>query len=309
MELNLKYEREDAPLKRFLKCEKCREFYTAYRKKETIWYYKCNTKGCNCNLNAKRLHEDFKCLLQDLSLNVSPSVSRLIARDMEAVYLESNKESSEQKGIMNRNPTEVNNKLLKLNERFIEGDLDRETYRQMKEKFEGERGQIERQLTKSGNQLSNLEKCIELAIEFSSNLASLWDLSDYGNKQRIQYLVFPQGIFVDKENNDYRTPQVNSVFLYFARLKRVLEQNKTGKTDCNVDFPVPWCGAGSNRRHKDFQSFALPTELPHLLELRISNKDRRIQNWVANIGPFAQKSKIQTPKPKIIPTSRIHLRT
>jgi alkane 1-monooxygenase len=25
----------------------------------------------------------------------------------------------------------------------------------------------------------------------------------------------------------------------------------------------PWCGPGSNRRHKDFQSFALPTELPH----------------------------------------------
>src|SRR5450432_754321 len=26
-----------------------------------------------------------------------------------------------------------------------------------------------------------------------------------------------------------------------------------------------WCGAGLNRRHKDFQSFALPTELPHRL--------------------------------------------
>jgi hypothetical protein len=26
---------------------------------------------------------------------------------------------------------------------------------------------------------------------------------------------------------------------------------------------LTWCGAGSNRRHKDFQSFALPTELPH----------------------------------------------
>ena len=26
-----------------------------------------------------------------------------------------------------------------------------------------------------------------------------------------------------------------------------------------------WCEAGSNRRHKDFQSFALPTELPHRL--------------------------------------------
>jgi hypothetical protein len=29
---------------------------------------------------------------------------------------------------------------------------------------------------------------------------------------------------------------------------------------------LEWCGAGSNRRHKDFQSFALPTELPHLLK-------------------------------------------
>ena len=26
---------------------------------------------------------------------------------------------------------------------------------------------------------------------------------------------------------------------------------------------LKWCGPGSNRRHKDFQSFALPTELPH----------------------------------------------
>ena len=26
---------------------------------------------------------------------------------------------------------------------------------------------------------------------------------------------------------------------------------------------ILWCGPGSNRRHKDFQSFALPTELPH----------------------------------------------
>jgi hypothetical protein len=32
-----------------------------------------------------------------------------------------------------------------------------------------------------------------------------------------------------------------------------------------VSVFLKWCGAGSNRRHKDFQSFALPTELPHHL--------------------------------------------
>ena len=179
-----------------------------------------------------------------MSLNVSPSIAKLIAQDMEAVYMESNKESREQKGIMNRNLTEANNKLLKLNERFIEGDIDRETYRQMKAKFEGEREQIEQQLAKTGANLSNLQKCTELAVEFSSNLPSLWSLSNYANKQRIRFLVFPEGIYVDKETKDYRTPKINSAFLYFARLKRVLEENKNGKTESDLNFPasVVWGG-------------------------------------------------------------------
>ena len=51
-------------------------------------------------------------------------------------------------------------------------------------------------------------------------------------------------LFVDKETRDYRTPKTNSVFLYFARLKQVLAENKNGKTDCNINFPasVVWGG-------------------------------------------------------------------
>ena len=41
-----------------------------------------------------------------------------------------------------------------------------------------------------------------------------------------------------------------------------------------------WCGPGLNRRHKDFQSFALPTELPHLLEYRILN----MKCWISKSG-------------------------
>ena len=35
-----------------------------------------------------------------------------------------------------------------------------------------------------------------------------------------------------------------------------------------------WCGPGSNRRHKDFQSFALPTELPHHPSAKAGCKNR-----------------------------------
>ena len=44
----------------------------------------------------------------------------------------------------------------------------------------------------------------------------------------------------------------------FGRAKKLTNK----KSHISVAL-VGWCGPGSNRRHKDFQSFALPTELPH----------------------------------------------
>jgi site-specific DNA recombinase len=171
-------------------------------------------------------------------------IESLIKQDMEALYSESGKDGNEQRSIVNRNLTELANKISRLHEKFIDGDIDRETYFHMKGKFEGEREKIELELAKMGKGLSNLQKCLDLAMEFSSNLQSLWDLSDYANKQRIQYLIFPEGIYVDKENRDYRTPKVNSVCLYLARLKRVLAENESGKINAKVNFPasVVWGG-------------------------------------------------------------------
>ena len=56
------------------------------------------------------------------------------------------------------------------------------------------------------------------------------------------------------------------------RNSKLKKGNVTGNIFLPEDFkikkgaklvPFLWCGAGLNRRHKDFQSFALPTELPH----------------------------------------------
>ena len=57
----------------------------------------------------------------------------------------------------------------------------------------------------------------------------------------------------------------------------IIHQSVPQKEKCLVTYEFTrhldnllWCGAGSNRRHKDFQSFALPTELPHRL-IKIQN--------------------------------------
>ena len=54
-----------------------------------------------------------------------------------------------------------------------------------------------------------------------------------------------------------------------------------------------WCGAGLNRRHKDFQSFALPTELPHHtnIEQGTRNVQYRIRGAKVRKIPSSKKKK------------------
>ena len=47
--------------------------------------------------------------------------------------------------------------------------------------------------------------------------------------------------------------------------------NKKRPPSCDERPFKVWCELGSNQRHKDFQSFALPTELSHLLPFILLN--------------------------------------
>lgn len=51
---------------------------------------------------------------------------------MEALYSVSGKDSNKQRSIIHRNHTELTNKIARLDEKFIDGDINRETYWQMK---------------------------------------------------------------------------------------------------------------------------------------------------------------------------------
>ena len=57
--------------------------------------------------------------------------------------------------------------------------------------------------------------------------------------------------------------QLPKLALYQAELRPVVQRSKEG-----------WLGTESNRRHKDFQSSALPTELPSLLKGRTTPVER-----------------------------------
>ena len=52
----------------------------------------------------------------------------------------------------------------------------------------------------------------------ASNIGLLWKKGDYNIRKKIQKLAYPNGIFYDKENQEYRTDGENKVFELFNKI-------------------------------------------------------------------------------------------
>jgi site-specific DNA recombinase len=89
---------------------------------------------------------------------------------------------------------------------------------------------------------------VESAIEFAQNMPSRWLKGDFVTKQHLQYLVYPSGLFYDKRKDECRTFRVNSLFLYIAHLKQIIEQKKGKLTFFWWFFLFVLLGSGSRTK-------------------------------------------------------------
>ncbi len=231
-------ENDEVPLKKFVRCAGCDKPLTGYKaKKNGQYYYKCSTQGCKCNRRASEMHTVFKSLLQPYCLELSEGMRELITHHMIETYHRFNADKAATKVELSRQLTEVAKKIERLEERYILEEIDRDMFTRYKEKFTAERQELEQRLAKSASSLSNLENCIENALDCALKLAPTWDSGDYGERQRLQFLVFPDGIAYDREKDTYRTGRANEIFRYMAGLAQVLAKKKTGETNPKISFP------------------------------------------------------------------------
>ena len=98
---------------------------------------------------------------------------------------------------------------------------------------------IKSEINKLKPELSNLEKAIQKAVSIASKPLQIWLSADYDDKQKLQYLMFPEGLLYNKEKRVVRTPRINSLFALISSSARVLEENKKGylvKSSLNSHF-------------------------------------------------------------------------
>ena len=223
-------ENDAIQLKRFLRCDKCDRFLRGYIvKAKGIWYYKCNTVGCKCNKNASSLHKQFSELLDGYTFKTEALVP-LIKKQMLATYYKLSEAEVDNKAILEKKYSEIHAKLERLKTRLKNEEISYTLYLEFAGDFQKERKQIEEELAKPSKGVSNPEKCIDFAITYSMKLATVWSSANYHDQQRLQFLVFPEGIFYNRKIDKCRTEKVNAVFSYIVSLERAIAEKKSGTT-------------------------------------------------------------------------------
>ena len=115
--------------------------------------------------------------------------------------------------------------------KFGLGEINSEIYMAIMSELNSRLAEIRRELEDAGKNLSNMMKYINQTIEMSCKLGGLWSDSNFSNRQKIQNLVYPSGIYFDKENDDYRTENENEVFRIFRRFTAVCKGGKEKATN------------------------------------------------------------------------------
>lgn len=114
---------ERTPLKMFLKCDVCEEYLRGYlAKAKGLYYYKCHTKKkCSCNRSAIELHKKFGSILAEMALD--EKYVPLFKLQMQTIFYELNENRDKVNGPFQKQLLELNQKVERLEERFVNEEL------------------------------------------------------------------------------------------------------------------------------------------------------------------------------------------
>ena len=216
-------------LKRFAKCADCGASLAGYTVlKKGLHYYKCTTKGCRLNVRDKHLNDLFLQLLS--GFQVDENLLPALKLQLELTFNELNKSSLEAVKGLKAGISDIEKNLEKLEERYVLEGLERHLYEKYTAKFKEDKRKMEEELQKAGKSLSNLSAYTDKTLLIASQLGKLWQEGDFETREKLQYLVFPEGVQYERKNEAFRTQRINSVFSLIRSLSGGEGTKKEGQT-------------------------------------------------------------------------------
>ena len=216
------------PLLKHVFCSEHHTPFTGYTvKKKNLDYYKCNVIGCRTNHSAKNMHCKYGEILDQYTL---PEELQPIFEKAVTDYLAVNhSEQAKAKTLLTKNLSEIMNNIKKVQTNRAIDVIDDEIYQGAMADLSARKLKIEAELEACNINLSNLARYVHEVMLTCCKLGDIWRNGTLNICQKIQYLVFPQGVEWDKAIQNYRTIAENSALSVMRNISDDYKNKKEGK--------------------------------------------------------------------------------
>ena len=179
---------------------------------------------------AKTLNEKFENELEEMS--VVPEYATAFKLGLSKMFPILNKQNAEAAKSIKFHITEKEKGIEKVKYNLataMNSQIQEICFSQL-EKLEAEKAEIEQELEKSGIGLLNLSKYIDYGVSLKDNLLKMWKIAGLPHKRSLQKVLFPEGIYFDKETEDIE-PVSRNEFLFARCLNSTdYEEKEKGQT-------------------------------------------------------------------------------
>jgi DNA invertase Pin-like site-specific DNA recombinase len=202
------------PLKTFVRCHTCENFLTGSSSKGRNGYhdyYHC-TK-CGNYIRKTVLETAFIEYLN--SVTPIPEYIELFNQSVIKAWELKKLEVTTERNNYSERITVLKARLAQITEMYIDGDLDKATFRDKSGAVKEQLATLEISENESEITKLDLEARLEYAKNNISNLARLWQDIDITQKIKLQRAVLPEGIIFDKTKGRFGTALLSYLFSFF----------------------------------------------------------------------------------------------
>ena len=211
-------------------------------KKKNIDYYKYSGKDGAVNVSAKELHSKYIELLD--KFNIPSELIPVLVEVLKMKFKEKENNQFDDITAIEKNLSTIRTHIKTVKRRFAIGKIDEDTYASALKDLEADEREAEIALEKESVNLSNLASYIEETIQIACKLSSYWSSKDFEVCQKIQKMVFPNGVKWNKETREIRTIETNKFLDIIYNISRTYINDTTQKKDkpCDLSFVVAEAG-------------------------------------------------------------------
>lgn len=188
-----------------------------------------------------------------------PAVLRPILSDFISEFIaESGNEGRRQEIQLKKRLTELEKQIKDTKLRFATGLIDNEIFGVAIQELENRRGKILLELEECEKKISNSSAELDEIIAICCKLSELWKNAKLETQQRIQNLVFPNGVIWDANNSQYLTQNKNAVLDLFDKISITYKKG----TEADFSTTVPLCGRRDSNPHASRRQILSLVRLP-----------------------------------------------